>query len=95
MSHHFTSIYFITDENQNKRVNMAKNFNSEFMSSHPCVDNPEYHLVSNEQKLGIPQVHQLQHRSSEEESDHEYYNDFDRLQRELQPLRRNRNETTV
>lgn len=32
-------------------------------------------------------------RSSEEESDHEYYNDFDRLQRELQPLRKN--ETTV
>lgn len=33
------------------------------------------------------------HKSSEEESDHEYYNDFDRLKRELQPLRRN--ETTV
>lgn len=32
-------------------------------------------------------------RSLEDESDHEYYNDFDRLQRELQPLRRN--ETTV
>lgn len=35
-------------------------------------------------------------RSSEEESDHEYYNDFDRLQRELQPLKPLRkNETTV
>jgi epidermal growth factor receptor len=35
-------------------------------------------------------------RSSEEESDHEYYNDFDRLQRELQPLKPfRRNETTV
>ncbi|XP_039287405.1 epidermal growth factor receptor [Nilaparvata lugens] len=33
------------------------------------------------------------HKSSEEESDHEYYNDYDRLKRELQPLRRN--ETTV
>lgn len=32
-------------------------------------------------------------RSSEEESDHEYYNDFDRLRRELQPLRKS--ETTV
>lgn len=32
-------------------------------------------------------------RSLEDESDHEYYNDYDRLQRELQPLRRN--ETTV
>lgn len=35
----------------------------------------------------------LPQRSSEEESDHEYYNDFDRLQRELQPLRKS--ETTV
>lgn len=35
-------------------------------------------------------------RSSEEESDHEYYNDLDRLQRELQPLKPfRRNETTV
>lgn len=32
-------------------------------------------------------------RSLEDDSDHDYYNDFDRLQRELQPLRRN--ETTV
>lgn len=117
------------------------------------MDNPEYHLVSNEpttpvtpssaQPLGIPitqpepagpsgpstsgslgpagvvassagnsaaglaglaglagvggQVF-LGHapRSSEEESDHEYYNDLDRLQRELQPLKPlRRNETTV
>lgn len=36
----------------------------------------------------------LPQRSSEEESDHEYYNDFDRLQRELQPLQR-KGETTV
>lgn len=35
----------------------------------------------------------LPQRSSEEESDHEYYNDFDRLQRELQPL--HKGETTV
>lgn len=40
-----------------------------------------------------PIVAHAHHKSSEEESDHEYYNDFDRLQRELQPLRRN--ETTV
>ena len=97
------------------------------------VDNPEYHLVSNEpttpvtpspaQPLGIPitqpepsgsiasgagsggggggggggQVFLAhQPRSSEEESDHEYYNDLDRLQRELQPLKPlRRNETTV
>lgn len=58
------------------------------------VDNPEYHLCIG-QTLGIPHPPPLphQHKSSEEESDHEYYNDFDRLQRELQPLRRN--ETTV
>lgn len=70
------------------------------------VDNPEYHLVAT-QTLGIPVIPVVSnghtpaapipahahHKSSEEESDHEYYNDFDRLQRELQPLRRN--ETTV
>ncbi|KAF7998158.1 hypothetical protein HCN44_009556 [Aphidius gifuensis] len=38
----------------------------------------------------------VRQRSSEEESDHEYYNDFDRLERELQPLKPLRkNETTV
>lgn len=35
-------------------------------------------------------------RSSDGESDHEYYNDVDRLQREMQPLQQQpRNETTV
>ena len=34
-------------------------------------------------------------RSSDGESDHEYYNDVDRLKRELQPLHQPRNETTV
>jgi epidermal growth factor receptor len=44
---------------------------------------------------GVPRYLGTQ-RSSEEESDHEYYNDFDRLQRELQPLKPlRRNETTV
>ncbi|XP_033224420.1 epidermal growth factor receptor-like isoform X2 [Belonocnema kinseyi] len=39
---------------------------------------------------------QARQRNSEEESDHEYYNDFDRLQRELQPLKPlQKNETTV
>lgn len=39
---------------------------------------------------------QIRQRSSEEESDHEYYNDFDRYDRELQPLKPLRkNETTV
>ena len=34
-------------------------------------------------------------RSSDGESDHEYYNDVDRLKREMQPLHQPRNETTV
>ena len=34
-------------------------------------------------------------RSSDGESDHEYYNDLERLQREMQPLHQPRNETTV
>ncbi|KAK0178377.1 hypothetical protein PV328_002328 [Microctonus aethiopoides] len=39
---------------------------------------------------------QTRQKCSEEESDHEYYNDFDRLERERQPLKPLRkNETTV
>lgn len=34
-------------------------------------------------------------KSVEEESDHEYYNDFDRLQRELQPLQQSKNGSLV
>lgn len=41
-------------------------------------------------KNGLP--HQ---KSVEEESDHEYYNDFDRLQRELQPLQQAKNGALV
>nr|XP_023021161.1 epidermal growth factor receptor [Leptinotarsa decemlineata] len=37
----------------------------------------------------------LPQKSSEEESDHEYYNDFDRLQRELQPLQKNKDGSIV
>lgn len=73
---------------------MLSNFPDFIPPQSTMVDNPEYHLVMS-QELGIPHpVHTIPHqKSSEEESDHEYYNDFDRLQRELQPLRRN--ETTV
>lgn len=68
-----------------------------------CVDNPEY-IMNSEQRegeLGIPIVDPPHSRpfpcqkSSEEESDHEYYNDIDRLERERQPLTIRRNETTV
>ncbi|XP_057671890.1 epidermal growth factor receptor isoform X1 [Diorhabda carinulata] len=41
-----------------------------------------------------PQMY-LPQKSTEEESDHEYYNDFDRLQRELQPLQKNINGAIV
>ncbi|XP_044271495.1 epidermal growth factor receptor isoform X2 [Tribolium madens] len=69
------------------------------------IDNPEY-LMNNDgapsQTVGLPPVAEnpnfpgLQpQRSSEEESDHEYYNDFDRLQRELQPLQRNKDGAIV
>lgn len=40
------------------------------------------------------QLYHHPQKSVEEESDHEYYNDFDRLQRELQPLQK-KNETAV
>ena len=42
-----------------------------------------------------PASHRSHPRSSDGESDHEYYNDVDRLKRELQPLHQPRNETTV
>ncbi|KAJ3660838.1 hypothetical protein Zmor_005269 [Zophobas morio] len=69
------------------------------------IDNPEY-LMSNEaapsQTVGLPAIPENTNfppfqpqRSSEEESDHEYYNDFDRLQRELQPLQRNKDGAIV
>lgn len=81
---------------------MTRTYNPDFLPApQTSVDNPEYHFVANQisQTIGIP--HPVagatnvgdRQKSSEEESDHEYYNDFDRLQRELQPLRRN--ETTV
>ncbi|RWS03434.1 epidermal growth factor receptor-like protein, partial [Dinothrombium tinctorium] len=50
--------------------------------------------------IGGPQVIHILSRkrtSSDEDAsdDHDYYNDYDRLQRELQPLNHRRNETTV
>jgi epidermal growth factor receptor len=70
------------------------------------IDNPEY-LMNNDaapsQTVGLPAIPEngnfpppfQPQRSSEEESDHEYYNDFDRLQRELQPLQRNKDGAIV
>ncbi|CAG9864668.1 unnamed protein product [Phyllotreta striolata] len=42
-----------------------------------------------------PPAGYLPQKSSEEESDHEYYNEFDRLQRELQPLQKNKDGAIV
>lgn len=65
---------------------------------------PHTSATNNDVQISVPSVSNVSgptssnggnppQKSSEEESDHEYYNDFDRLKRELQPLRRN--ETTV
>lgn len=60
------------------------------------LDNPEYHIVSNSQRqVPVNGVFRRKNVSSEEDSDHEYYNEFDSRQRELQPLNHKRNETTV
>lgn len=65
-----------------------------------AMDNPEYHImngVNPQQTVGVPEPRRTRRKntSSEEDSDHEYYNDYERLQRELQPLNHRRNETTV
>ncbi|CAH1179272.1 unnamed protein product [Phaedon cochleariae] len=50
--------------------------------------------ASNGEPVGFKQGY-LPQKSFEEESDHEYYNDFDRLQRELQPLQKNKDGAIV
>lgn len=75
-------------------------------TSHVRSSAPPSAALSDANRVGLPIVgapanggvprYMTTQRSSEEESDHEYYNDFDRLQRELQPLKPlRRNETTV
>lgn len=74
-------------------------------ASHPPMynqsQNPSTHPLNNN-----AQKHQLNSRPSsivrhssrsEEESDHEYYNELDKLKREMQPLQQpsHKNETTV
>ncbi|XP_060519408.1 epidermal growth factor receptor isoform X2 [Cylas formicarius] len=79
---------------------------TEFFKSN--IDNPEY-LLNNDvpcQTVGLPSCPEYENsvpessgrrvqRSSEEESDHECYNDFDRLRRELQPLQKGADEALV
>lgn len=59
------------------------------MISEPVQANSGCHVDGTSPPLPYPPQ-----RSSEEESDHEYYNDFDRLRREMQPLQC-KGETTV
>ncbi|XP_015916068.1 epidermal growth factor receptor isoform X2 [Parasteatoda tepidariorum] len=70
---------------------------------HQAVDNLEYHLMNKHNSISSSTetaiANQRKPTSSDDDTDeHEYYNDFDGLQRELQPLnnhRSERNETTV
>jgi len=68
-----------------------------FTSSPPSAPHNHLHTASGLNGALAPQAgSQRSHpRSSDGESDHEYYNDVDRLKRELQPLHQPRNETTV
>ncbi|KAB0796598.1 hypothetical protein PPYR_10659 [Photinus pyralis] len=50
--------------------------------------------VANDNNVNSKSSNYVPQKSLEDESDHEYYNDFDRLQRELQPLQQ-KGETTV
>lgn len=56
---------------------------------------PHYHVQNNQ--FNRPSSIVRHSSRSEEESDHEYYNDLDRLKREKQPLQQSvrKNETTV
>lgn len=68
----FIFIFSRLDENQNNRRMVYSNTAAEFNPNQTSVDNPEYHLMSDDQKLGIPRVRFGQQKSSEEESDRSY-----------------------
>lgn len=66
------------------------------------LDNPEYHMMNGAATTqlngALPNNHPPVRRktnSSDDDTDHEYYNDYDKLKRELQPLYQRRSETTV
>ncbi len=88
----------------------AHNSNSSSNSSnkshpHQQQQQPPYYHIQNNHQQQQQQQHQFNRPSSivrhssrsEEESDHEYYNEIDRLRREKQPLQQSvrKNETTV
>ncbi|XP_023221875.1 epidermal growth factor receptor-like isoform X2 [Centruroides sculpturatus] len=60
------------------------------------LDNLEYHIMNRDHDYINTQSLPRRNNSSDEDIDeHEYYNDYDRLKRELQPLNHCRSETTV
>ncbi|KAG1701737.1 Epidermal growth factor receptor [Nymphon striatum] len=53
------------------------------------LDNPEYHIMNGNaisQLNGVIAPVRRKTNSSDDDTDHEYYNDYDKLKRELQPL---------
>lgn len=123
----YVLFYFAVEYANGSLSGQSKTYHPDFLPAAQVssVDNPEYHLTSDEPNTATTTIPNSSTdatseltvepqspvpttttttitttatttttgRSLEDESDHEYYNDFDRLQRELQPLRRN--ETTV
>ena len=78
-------------------------FGDNFMLSPQAIDNLEYHLVKPNSASSNPMcssssamggIRRKTLSSDDDTDDHEYYNDYDKLQRELQPLN-HRAETTV
>lgn len=59
----------------------------------PVVD--QFEVPPSPGTTEVPTGAYLPQKSSEEESDHECYNDFDRLRRELQPLQKNKDGSIV
>ncbi|KAG8192328.1 hypothetical protein JTE90_002148 [Oedothorax gibbosus] len=76
----------------------AGNFTPVGTLPHQAVDNLEYHMMKHNPNLpeDSPTIQQKKPNNSDEDTDeHEYYNDYDGLQRELMPLNNHRSETTV
>lgn len=78
-----------TPKNQMSNINCSTlngNISNSSSSSNSC------NLPAPTQTIGIPLINGPPSAGEQSSSDHEYYNE---IQRELQPLHRNRNETTV
>ena len=77
----------------------AGNFTPVGTLPHQAVDNLEYHMMKHNTNLpsDSPTIQQKKPNNSDavDTDEHEYYNDYDGLQRELMPLNNHRSETTV